>query len=133
MSSWPIHALKITLAKHTGLQQPNMYNVCCIIESTRLCATFVGRLQISTIAKIIRTPNTCHRPPSRLGGCLSRASGRDLRSQMPLGLAEKCLDSLCIGPTVLLQKLLQPISIMLTERQKENCHAFKTYSLRSMA
>ena len=53
-------------------------------------------------------------------------------AEMVGSLAEKCLDSLCIGPTVSPQKLLRSITIMLTERQKENCRAFETYSLRSM-
>ena len=37
-------------------------------------------------------------------------------AEMVGSLAEKCLDSLCIGPTVSPQKLLRSIPVMLTDK-----------------
>jgi hypothetical protein len=51
MGSWPTCALKITLVKHTNLQEPNMYASCCIIKSTRLCAKFDGGYKFQQLLK----------------------------------------------------------------------------------
>jgi hypothetical protein len=48
---------------HTGIQQLNINIICSIIKSTRCYTKFDDRLQSLTNAKIIRTPDTHHRPP----------------------------------------------------------------------
>jgi|SRR5882762_7576675 len=54
---------KLHQPRHTGIQQPNINVICSIMKSTRCYTKFDNRLQSSTNAKIIRTPDTRHRPP----------------------------------------------------------------------